>query len=444
MSLFSRFNQKTVSLFYGNTQAAACSNRTASTLYHSGSLGINTKLYSKPGILSKAKGGYYRSGTTVYFANTNGVITSSSSCPVTTTTTTPRPTTTTPRPTTTTTPRPTTTTTTLPPANIISLYFGSTQQNACNSTTPVTLYYRGDLVQKTKLYTNATLTVLATDGHYRNQNATITYSVIRGEIKNILGACPTTTTTPAPTTTTPRPTTTTTSTTTPGPVALTINGNRYENNIPNKSDRHWYYFTPTTSRRYEMRTWGLHDGGTRPHLRMDLWDESRTSMLLSDYSSSGGKNQPLIKYIFEANVTYYLRVFLNPISSQRDLTRYEIAIYDIPKVDWIYTSSSIPINVSYDNNAFVFSEHGGNNPTLNLFEYANYDFIVDTSVPFAIRKSPTNTVGDWYMQLYNNSTAFGIMNGTIMWTPKFKSSYGSTFCYVNINNPAISGRINII
>ena len=105
----------------------------------------------------------------------------------------------------------------------------------------------------------------------------------------------------------------------------------------------------------------------------------------------------------------------------------------------LFTSSSIPINVSYSSNVFTFSTAAGNNPNLTLLRGVNYDFNINTSVPFAIRVSPTNAVTA-ISAIYNNDIVSGVTNKVLMYTPE---STGTLY-YVNTINPVISGSVNII
>ena len=95
--------------------------------------------------------------------------------------------------------------------------------------------------------------------------------------------------------------------------------------------------------------------------------------------------------------------------------------------------------MSYSSNVFTFSTAAGNNPNLTLLRGVNYDFNINTSVPFAIRVSPTNAVTA-ISAIYNNDIVSGVTNKVLMYTPE---STGTLY-YVNTINPVISGSVNII
>lgn len=105
----------------------------------------------------------------------------------------------------------------------------------------------------------------------------------------------------------------------------------------------------------------------------------------------------------------------------------------------LFTASSIPISVSSNINSFTFSLTSGINPIITLMLNINYDFIVNTTLPFAIRSSPLDST-TVIPEIYNNNIVSGVTNSTLMAT--FTSA--KTLYYVDTSTPSISGIINII
>ena len=109
-------------------------------------------------------------------------------------------------------------------------------------------------------------------------------------------------------------------------------------------------------------------------------------------------------------------------------------------LDHMFTSSSVPINVTSNGSNFNFNIAAGTNPTLSLYVGVNYDFNINTSSPFAIRVSTNNTTTS-IPEIYNNNITTGKTNTTLMYTP---TATGVLY-YVNTNSPLVNfGTINII
>jgi hypothetical protein len=108
-----------------------------------------------------------------------------------------------------------------------------------------------------------------------------------------------------------------------------------------------------------------------------------------------------------------------------------------------YVAHSIPINVVVEGMSYKFLNAGtGNtlNPTITCNKYANYDFIINTSIhPFALRLA--NQVTSTVVNTFNNDPVNGKTNTTVMFTP---SSLGSSIIYQCTIHPSMSGVINII
>jgi len=120
-------------------------------------------------------------------------------------------------------------------------------------------------------------------------------------------------------------------------------------------------------------------------------------------------------------------------------------------VNHLFTANHIPIDISSNSTNFLVNSDvssnstnffvdssGTPNSTITLKVGINYDFNVNSSVPFAIRRSKNDTSN--IPEFYNNNESSGITNGVIMVTPV---STGTLY-YVNANNPNTYGIINVI
>ena len=102
---------------------------------------------------------------------------------------------------------------------------------------------------------------------------------------------------------------------------------------------------------------------------------------------------------------------------------------------WLFTASTIIINLSSDTN-YGSPDFSGSNPTIYLYLNANYDInILPGTFNTAIRNGGTDQ--SEVEGVYNNDTTSGITNKTLMWTPKT----AGTYYYVNTNNTSINGQI---
>jgi len=109
-------------------------------------------------------------------------------------------------------------------------------------------------------------------------------------------------------------------------------------------------------------------------------------------------------------------------------------------LDHMFTSSSVPINVTSNGSNFNFNIAAGTNPSLSLYVGVNYDFNINTSSPFAIRVLTNNTTTS-IPEIYNNNITTGNTNITLMYTP----TAAGVLYYVNTNTPTLNyGVINII
>jgi hypothetical protein len=102
---------------------------------------------------------------------------------------------------------------------------------------------------------------------------------------------------------------------------------------------------------------------------------------------------------------------------------------------WIFTASSIVIDLSSGTD-YGSPDFAGSNPTINLSLNANYNInIVNGTFNTAIRNgiSDTSDISD----IYNNDSASGVTNKTLMWTPKV----AKTYYYVNTGNTSKNGQI---
>lgn len=103
-----------------------------------------------------------------------------------------------------------------------------------------------------------------------------------------------------------------------------------------------------------------------------------------------------------------------------------------------FTSSFIPITITSSGSNLSANTNIELNPTLNLIQYINYNLIIDTVVPVAIRKAPTDTT--IIPEVYNNNSSAGVTRTTLMFTP----TATGTLYYVNTNNTSTYGIINIV
>ncbi len=107
-----------------------------------------------------------------------------------------------------------------------------------------------------------------------------------------------------------------------------------------------------------------------------------------------------------------------------------------------FTTSSVVLNISANDQDNFINGEGLNgstsNPTLSVNVYANYDFLVNSSINFAIR----NNINDEseVIGAYGNNSKDGISNEKIMWTPKIPGTY----YYVNPNNLETFGKIEVL
>ena len=157
------------------------------------------------------------------------------------------------------------------------------------------------------------------------------------------------------------------------------------------------------------------------------------------YNSDGSAEFKLtIGKLFEYFITQ-LNLTTTTTTTPAPTTTTTTTLGPVVGYNHLFTSSSIPIDVSYSDGAFNFSTTAGNNPNLTLTLSANYDLNINSTAPFAIRLLPTDTTTN-ISDIYNNDIIQGVTNKILMYTPK---STGVLF-YVNTLTPTISGRITII
>lgn len=113
-------------------------------------------------------------------------------------------------------------------------------------------------------------------------------------------------------------------------------------------------------------------------------------------------------------------------------------------MSWLFTASSIVINLTSDASDYGSPDADGDsaNPNFDLKLNANYDITLSGNIlTTAIRNGVTDTsevVGAFNNDPVNGKTPTGdnLVN-TIMWTP----TATGTFFYVDVNNTSVNGQL---
>lgn len=113
-------------------------------------------------------------------------------------------------------------------------------------------------------------------------------------------------------------------------------------------------------------------------------------------------------------------------------------------MSWLFTASSIVINLTSDTSDYGSPDASGDsaNPNFDLKLNANYDITLSGNIlTTAIRNGVTDT--SEVVGAFNNDPVNGItptgdnLVNTIMWTP----TATGTFFYVDVNNTSVNGQL---